>query len=103
MHRGLKQLRVIILDNGEFNDTGLCVLTGLTALRSLNLQYCHNITDEGLRATVVPLSRHSLARVDVTGCSRLTSLSSVCQMQGLGWFTKVSAMPCSATQSMNVS
>ena len=77
MHRNLKQLRVLNLNRGSFSDTGLRMLAGLTALRSLSLQYCHNITDEGLKALVVPLSRHSLAHVDVTGCRRLTSLSSV--------------------------
>lgn len=81
MHRDLKGLRVLNLNRGSFSDTGLRMLTALTALRSLSLQYCHNITEDGLKAVVVPLSRHSLARVDVTGCRRLTSLSSVRHMQ----------------------
>ena len=65
------------LDGGRFTDKGLRVLTGLTALRSLSLQDCHNITDEGLKILVEPLSRHSLAQVDVKGCRRLTALSLV--------------------------
>ena len=87
MHRNLKRLRVLNLDRGSFSDTGLCMLTGLTALRSLSLQLCQSITDEGLRAVVVPLSRHSLARMDAFGCGRLTSLSSVSETPGIQFTT----------------
>ena len=71
VHRDLKHLRSLALDHGCFNDSALCTLTGLTALRSLSLQYCSVITEEGVRAVVVPLSRQSLAHVDVTGCRRI--------------------------------
>ena len=74
-------MRSLKLDGGRFTDKGLRVLTGLTALRSLSLQECHNITDEGLKDLVVPLSKESLAQVDVNGCKRLTSLSLVSPTQ----------------------
>ncbi len=77
MRRNLKHLRNLSLDGGRFNDKGLRGLTNLTALRSLSLCSCHDITDEGLRAMVVPLSRHSLAAVDVANCKRLTYLQTV--------------------------
>ena len=77
VRRNLTHLRELNVDEGRFNDNGLRGLTGLTALRSLSLRSCHDISDAGLRAVVVPLSRHSLAWVDVTGCERLTDLSRV--------------------------
>ena len=77
MHRNLKHLRNLSLDGGRFNDKGLRGLTKLTALRSLGLRSCHDITDEGIRAVVVPLSQHSLAWLDVTDCERLTDLRTV--------------------------
>ena len=77
MRRNLKHLRILKLDGGRFNDKGLRGLTKLTALRSLSLCSCHDISDEGLRAVVVPLSRQSLAWVDVTDCERLTHASMV--------------------------
>lgn len=76
-NRSLKHLRNLRLDGGRFNDKGLHGLTKLTALQSLSLISCHDITDGGLRALVVPLSQHSLAWVDVTDCERLTDLSRV--------------------------
>jgi hypothetical protein len=75
--RVLKNLRELNLDKGRFDDTGLGLLTRLTALRSLSLCYCNSITDTGLRDLLLPLSRDSLAYVDVSGCSWLTSRSSV--------------------------
>ena len=75
--RVLKNLRELDLDRGRFGDIGLGLLTRLTALRSLSLRYCNSITDTGLRDLLLPLSRHSLAHVDVNGCARLTSRSSV--------------------------
>ena len=76
-HRHLKGLCILKLTRGSFTDGDLRVLTGLTALRSLSLKECNNITDKGLKAVVVPLSKESLAQVNVQGCSRLTSLSLV--------------------------
>ena len=77
--RSLKHLRELDLHEGLFDDTGLCLLTGRTALRSLKSSSCNNITDAGLKALVVPLSRHSLSHVSVGGCRicRLTALSLV--------------------------
>lgn len=75
--RVLKNLHELDLDKGRFGDTGLGLLTGLTALRSLSLRFCSSITDTGLRDLLLHLSRHSLAHVDVNGCARLTSRSSV--------------------------
>ena len=77
VHRNLKHLRTLSLDGGRFNDKGLRGLTGLTALRSLSLRSCHDISNKGLTAVVVPLSRHSLAWVDVSDCDRLTDLGTV--------------------------
>ncbi len=77
VHRHLKHLRLLDLWGGEFTDDGLSMLTTLTALRSLSLSHCESITDKGLTAVVVPLSGQSLARVDVSGCYKLTALSSV--------------------------
>ena len=57
------------------DDAGLCLLTGLTALQSLYMGFCRNITDAGLKALVVPLSRHSLSHVHVADCGNITSLS----------------------------
>ncbi len=84
MRSCLKSLRILKLDQGRFTDKGLRVLTGLTALRSLSLHECHNITDEGLKALVVPLSKESLAQVAVRGCERLTHLSLVSPKQRPG-------------------
>ncbi len=81
VHRHLKRLRTLKLGNGIFKGEGLRVLTALTALRSLSLDSCSNLTDEGLRSVVAPLSLHSLADVNVFGCTRLTRLSSVSQPQ----------------------
>ena len=75
--RHLRNLRSLKLSGGNFTDIGLCMLTGLKALRSLNLSFCNNITDEGFRAVVIPLSRHSLAQVDVSHRDGATPLSSV--------------------------
>ena len=75
--RVLKNLRELNLDKGRFGDIGLGLLTTLTALRSLSLCYCNSITDTGLRDLLLRLSCNSLAHVDVNGCARLTSRSSV--------------------------
>ena len=84
VRRNFRHLRALNLSGGSFTVRGLRGLTTLTALRSLRLYYCHNVTDTGLVAVVVPISRHSSARVDVAGCRilrRLTrSLSSVGQV-----------------------
>ena len=73
----LKSLRILEIGMGGFTDTGMQALTGLTALRSLSLQYCHNITDRGLKSVVVPLSRLSLARVTLEYCGKVSSGSLV--------------------------
>ncbi|CAL5228289.1 g11394 [Coccomyxa viridis] len=70
----LKSLRSLKLGGGRFTNKGLRVLTGLTSLRSLSLVNCYNITDKGFKALVAPLSKQSLAQVDVRGCG-LTDLS----------------------------
>ena len=51
---------------------GLQPLQGLTALRELHLCYCSGLSDSGVRAALAPLTRQSLAHIDVTGCSGLT-------------------------------
>ena len=76
-HRHLKNLRSLDFYGGDFTDSGLSMLSALTALRSLSLCACMNITDEGLKAVVVPLSRQSLTQVEVKGCSKITALSLV--------------------------
>jgi hypothetical protein len=53
---------------------GLQPLRGLTALRELHLCYCGGLSDAGVRAALAPLTRHSLAHIDVTGCSGLTQV-----------------------------
>ena len=70
-------MRELDLNEAHADDKGLCLLTGLTALSSLDLSFCHNITDAGLKALVAPLSRHSLSHVDVSECDGLTLLSLV--------------------------
>ena len=75
--RHVKSLRRLSLSCGRFTDEGLYMLKDLTALCFLDLQGCGNITDKGLRDVEVPLSQHSLTRVEVLGCRRLTSRSSV--------------------------
>ena len=70
-------MRTLDLAEAQADDTGLCLLTGLTALRSLDVSYCDDIMDAGLKALVVPLSRHSLLHVNVAGCRKLTGLSLV--------------------------
>ena len=77
LDRNLKRLRDLNLDFGRFTDTGLQMLTGLTALRRLSLWICNNITEAGLRALVVPLSKHSLAVVDVPCCRGIPSWRAV--------------------------
>ena len=71
VHRMLKQLRILTLNKGKFDDEGLRVLNGLTKLRSLELRFCNGITMAGLGDVVVPLSQQSLAFVDVTGCQNI--------------------------------
>ena len=73
-YRNLKHLRNLNLHDGRCTDEGLRELTKLTALRTLCLWCCHHITPDGVRAVVVPLSRHALGWVDVTGCRHLTPL-----------------------------
>ena len=70
-------MQELFLTSAHADDTGLGLLTGLTALCSLDLACCHNITDAGLKALVVPLSRHSLSHVNALDCRRLTLLSLV--------------------------
>ena len=60
-------------------------LTGLTALSSLDLSFCHNITDAGLKALVAPLSRHSLSHVDVIRAVDGLTLLSLVSLQDLFW------------------
>ena len=79
----LKSLRSLKLGGGRFTNKGLRVLTGLTSLRSLSLVNCYNITDKGFKALVAPLSKQSLAQVDVRGCG-LTDLSLVSPKQRTG-------------------
>ncbi|CAL5224608.1 g7320 [Coccomyxa viridis] len=75
--RDLNQLRTLKLDHGRLTDKGLRVLKNLTALRSLSLQYCNSITNKGLKAGMLPLSRHSLAQVDVKGCRLINSANNM--------------------------
>ena len=77
MRRNLKRLRNLDLSEAHADDTGLRLLMGLSALSSLDLSFCHNITDAGLKALVAPLSCHSLSHVDVSDCDGLTLRSSV--------------------------
>ena len=70
-------MRELNLNEAYADDKGLCLLAGLTVLSSLDLSFCHNITDAGLKALVAPLSRHSLSHVDVSECDGLTLLSLV--------------------------
>ncbi len=100
VHRDMKQLRKLMLHYGSFTDKGLRMLERLTALRSLSLQHCRNITDEGLKAVVVPLSQQSLAQVDVAGCNRLTPLSSVGTGRALAHYEY---MQCDAQRQQSAS
>ena len=92
VRRNLKHLRGLSLDGGRFNDKGLRGLIKLTALRALSLCRCQDITDKGLRAVVVPLSRQSLAWVDVTDCERLThdasTVGPISSHARMCWFMK---------------
>lgn len=83
MRRDLNQLRTLKLDHGRLTDKGLRVLKNLTALRSLSLQYCNSITNKGLKAGMLPLSRHSLAQVDVKGCRLINSVSTLTDLAAL--------------------
>ncbi|CAL5228732.1 g11917 [Coccomyxa viridis] len=85
--RNLKHLRNLNLHDGRCTDEGLRELTKLTALRTLCLWCCHHITPDGVRAVVVPLSRHALGWVDVTGCRHLTPL-------GPQWVKSMGVMSC---------
>ena len=76
--RNLHCLRTLTLDMGKFREKGLRELTRLTALRFLSLKGCPYVSDKDLSELVVPLSRHSLAEVDVRGCGKfLTARSTV--------------------------
>ena len=90
VHRRLQHLRHLTLHRACFSDKGLAALTQLTVLCFLSLQACDKITDSGLEAVVVPLSRQSLAHVEVDKCRRLTSCSLVSQTH-----SSLPAVPCS--------
>ena len=103
-------MRELNLNEAHADDTGLCLLTGLTALSSLELGFCHNITDAGLKALDAPLSRHSLLHVDVIGCRELTLMSSVglkktllAKWVDLSWRMGSAIWPCSRGSQRPVS
>ncbi len=74
MHRKLRNLRDLKLQHGHFSDSGLDMLHGLTALRSLRLRLCNNITVAGIEAVVVSLSQRSLSWVRVSECDGIELL-----------------------------
>ena len=82
-----RNIRVISWDLGVDNTKLLTIANGLPQLQSLNIGYCHNITDEGIRALATGCTQ--LQSLNIGGCYNITdagirALASGCpQLQSL--------------------